>query len=851
MSEFLAEARVLIRPDTTKFRAELQREIAAATAKPVIVPVQFVAGGAGVASTVATETASLAAAQGEAAASTAGLTRAAQAENAALVQQTVALDATQAATLRKAGADQTAAVAAREAAAAEAARARTLNSVETAAVASGASMLGLRGAVLTASAAFLGATVAFQSLGKSIKAASDTAEEFNKTSVVFGESSKQIRDFADTAATSLGISNLEALRAAGIFGNLFRSIQIAQPAAADMSEALVRLASDLASFNNADPTEVLANIRSGLAGEPEPLRKFGIFLSQARAQQEALIATGKEQVSQLTNAEIVQARYNIILRDSTVAQGDFARTSEGLANQTRILNAEIADLSAQLGSLLIPPLRVAVGLLAEYAREANIAAEATKNFADRLGVLDAKVPGTNQKVAGLVKNFAEFSARTIFLGPVLGTTTFALSKLGDGAEKAKDKITDLAHSFPAAGRAAHDMALQINELKDVLSELSGLEFQQLQIQTGLAPGGRGAEEANLRAQIEADKRAVEAAKSGSKARRQALEELAADQRALEALQEKDAQEAEQAANSRKDAAQRALQAQEEADQTFLELLSTRRDDQSRRIATAQDTASLRDDIQAQNNLQALIKQQIAKIRERVKSEQARRDAIRELRIALIASRAEEERLREEQRKQAQEQASTILDIKIQIAETKGQVALEKRLLQEKIRRLKAQIKAAKGNKLLVAQLRLELAQTQKELEDLNKQQEDTNKAGKTLAQSQFEFMQSLQGFSANLLGNLIPGFATGGLVGNTSQTAGGDLSALKGAPQDRVSQAAAVRGAQDRGVRPIQVDTTNQLLRQILRTLQGHHAGTGHPEIAHNRRVGAALMDTLGTVHGA
>lgn len=340
MSEFLAEATVLIRPDTTKFRAELQRELAAITAKPVVVPVR--AQVAGVAATT-----ELAAAQ----------TQVARTATTATV-----------ATERLAGAEVTEAAAAKAAAAAEAAHARQLNAVQTAAFASGAGMLGLRGAVLTASAAFLGATVAFQATGKAIKAATDTTEELNKSFEVFGPASAQIEEFAETTASSLGIANVEALRATGIFGNLFRAIGIGQADAAEMSKTLVTLAADLASFNNADPTLVLQNLRSGLAGEAEPLRKFGIFLSEARVQQEALNATGKESVKQLTQQEKTQARFNIILRDSAIAQGDFARTQESLANQTRILKAELTDLGADIGTLLIPPLTNIAAGAADTAR---------------------------------------------------------------------------------------------------------------------------------------------------------------------------------------------------------------------------------------------------------------------------------------------------------------------------------------------------------------------------------------------------------------------------------------------------------------------------------------------------
>ena len=110
----------------------------------------------------------------------------------------------------------------------------------------------------------------------SINAASDMSEAMSKANVVFGDSAEQVTTFASTAATNLGMTNQQALEAAGTFGNLFTSMGTGQQTAADMSTGLVQMAADLASFNNLDPTEALEKLRSGIVGETEPLRSLGI-----------------------------------------------------------------------------------------------------------------------------------------------------------------------------------------------------------------------------------------------------------------------------------------------------------------------------------------------------------------------------------------------------------------------------------------------------------------------------------------------------------------------------------------------------------------------------------------------
>lgn len=206
------------------------------------------------------------------------------------------------------------------------------------------------GAGLSA-AVTLPAAIAAKSL---VDSASSMQESMSKVNVVFAESSKVITDFASTAAKSMGISEQQALETAGTFGNLFRAMKVGEAQAAEMSVGLVQLASDLASFNNADPTEVLEALRSGLVGETEPMRRFGVSLSAARIEAKAL-EMGLEKVGgEFTAGAKATAAYAIIMEDTTLAQGDFARTSGGVANQQRILRARFEDLKATLGERLLP-----------------------------------------------------------------------------------------------------------------------------------------------------------------------------------------------------------------------------------------------------------------------------------------------------------------------------------------------------------------------------------------------------------------------------------------------------------------------------------------------------------------
>lgn len=202
-------------------------------------------------------------------------------------------------------------------------------------------------------------------VGGSIEKASSLGESINKVNVVFGESAEAVKAFASNAATSLGQSEQGALEAVGTFGNLLTSIGLLPDSAADMSMSMVGLASDLASFNNASPEDTLLALRSALTGETEPMRRFGVALSAdavaAKAMEMGLAATKDA----LTPAMKAAATYELILEQTTNAQGDFANTSDGLANRQRILTAQMSDLQAKIGAALVPAMEVLAGVLAD------------------------------------------------------------------------------------------------------------------------------------------------------------------------------------------------------------------------------------------------------------------------------------------------------------------------------------------------------------------------------------------------------------------------------------------------------------------------------------------------------
>lgn len=211
----------------------------------------------------------------------------------------------------------------------------------------------VKGAAVAAAGVATGQIAAF--FKDTITAASDVAESTSKIKVVFGQAANEVLKFGKTSATSMGISQASYREAVGTLGNLFVALKLPGPQAVKMSTDMVKLAGDLASFNNTKPEEALEALRSALIGETEPMQRYGVNINAATLQTQAfkmgLIDNVKDA---LTPAQKATATYALVMDQTKTAQGDFARTSDGLANSTRIAAAQWADLKAKLGDQFLP-----------------------------------------------------------------------------------------------------------------------------------------------------------------------------------------------------------------------------------------------------------------------------------------------------------------------------------------------------------------------------------------------------------------------------------------------------------------------------------------------------------------
>ena len=187
-----------------------------------------------------------------------------------------------------------------------------------------------------------------------IKMASDVEESLNKVDVAFGDSSKEVKDFAKTTLEAFGIAEGSALDMAALFGDMSTAMGISRSDAADLSTSLVGLAGDLASFKNINIEEVTTALSGVFTGETESLKRLGVVMTETNLKQFALSQGITKNLKDFSQSEKVLLRYQFVMNATSNAHGDFARTNEGSANQMRIFTESLKQLGASFGAIVLP-----------------------------------------------------------------------------------------------------------------------------------------------------------------------------------------------------------------------------------------------------------------------------------------------------------------------------------------------------------------------------------------------------------------------------------------------------------------------------------------------------------------
>ncbi len=322
-----------------------------------------------------------------------------------------------------------------------------------------------------------------------LKLGSNLSEVQNVVDVTFKQMSGSVNAFASTAIDKFGLSETLAKKYMGVYGAMSKSMGLTEKQAFTMAKAITGLSGDVASFYNLSADEAYTKLKSIWTGETETLKELGVIMTQTNLDQYALNNGFGKTTKSMTEQEKLMLRYQYVMSRLSDAQGDFARTSDSWANQTRVLSLRFDALKATLGQGLINLFTPIVKMINIVLAKLQVLAEAFKNFTSMLtgnksefsglggvasDITDATA-GLNSEVDGLgneatkaakkiqksLAGFDELNVLTANGGVESGTGGGALGNTGLNADMAA-----------GAEQAANRMTTALDRVKAKLNEVS-------------------------------------------------------------------------------------------------------------------------------------------------------------------------------------------------------------------------------------------------------------------------------------------------------------------------------------------------------------------------------------------
>ena len=280
---------------------------------------------------------------------------------------------------------------------------------------------------------------------------SDLQEVQNVVDVTFTSMSKQVDSFSKKAITDFGLSETMAKQFTGTFGAMAKAFGFVENDAYNMSTTLAGLAGDVASFYNMSQEEAFTKLKSVFTGETESLKDLGVVMTQSALDAYAMANGFGKTTAAMSEAEKVALRYRFVTEQLSAASGDFLRTSDGWANQVRVLNLQLDSLKATIGQGLINLFTPVIKVINTIIGKLAVLANAFKAFTELITGKSGK--SSSNQISGI------------------GT---AAAEAGSGLTSASDAADQMASSVGKAGNAAQKAAKQMLQLMgfDQINKLS-------------------------------------------------------------------------------------------------------------------------------------------------------------------------------------------------------------------------------------------------------------------------------------------------------------------------------------------------------------------------------------------
>jgi hypothetical protein len=306
------------------------------------------------------------------------------------------------------------------------------------------------------------------------KAAADLGEAVSKAKTTFGSGFGTINSTVSDMANRFGLVKTEVLNAAANFGLIAQATGMTKQQSAELASTFTKLAADAASFFNIPMEEALQRLNSGLVGEAEPMRRFGVLLSEDAVKAEALRLGISSATKPLDEQGKVAARVSLILSGMATVTGDLERTQDSAANQMRKLSGDLANFKASFGENFIGPLTDGIKLLRELDAAINkgIGGNAGEAAGAGLGGFFGGVIGGARGILDAGKEAAATAPPAMSgpLGQFLSFLTGAMKQAFGGDQERADRLAGVKVGLGDMPERAAD-ARAAGDREKVLAEI--------------------------------------------------------------------------------------------------------------------------------------------------------------------------------------------------------------------------------------------------------------------------------------------------------------------------------------------------------------------------------------------
>lgn len=316
---------------------------------------------------------------------------------------------------------------------------------------------------------------------------SDLDEVQNVVDVTFQKMNGSVNEFAKNAMDKFGLSETVAKKYMGTYGAMTKAFGFGEEQAYNMAEAITGLTADVASFYNLETEQAYTKMKSIWTGETESLKDLGIVMTQTALDSYALNNGFGKTTAKMTEQEKVMLRYQFVMSQLSLAQGDFARTSEGWANQTRVLGLRFEALKATLGQGFINIFTPIIKMINTLLGRLQVLAESFKSFTEMLTGKKSEASGIGS-IAGDIANATNASDGLADSTAGIGSAAKKASKQIKGALAGFDNLNTVSSNNEqesSIGSSPTTSGLNIGSTGLVGDMTTGIEDSSTRIETVL------------------------------------------------------------------------------------------------------------------------------------------------------------------------------------------------------------------------------------------------------------------------------------------------------------------------------------------------------------------------------